>query len=79
MPGAVRLPVTALKILAKDTEVKQTMRYQAEHEEENDRRSSDQLLQSLFSARVVHLNGRDERDLIVMGVGYLRGANVNSF
>lgn len=37
------------------------------------------VLRSWFSASTVHLDGTDEKDLIVMGIGRVRGANGTTF
>ena len=40
---------------------------------------SDQLPLSWFLASEVHLNGRNEKDLVVVGTGAILGANITSF
>jgi len=67
----VKVPDGALDILRKDEQV---VRYL-----ESEQKSPDELTTEEFLASEIHLNGRDEVDLVVMGGGHLRGANVITF
>ncbi|HEV2136817.1 MAG TPA: hypothetical protein VGR47_21535 [Terracidiphilus sp.] len=68
-PAAI--PQSVLDILAKDDGVRNLM------EDEDPPLKS--IPASWFSASEVHLAGPNEKDLIVVGVGELRGANVVTF
>jgi len=67
----IALPEAALGILRNDPGVLATLRAK--------KISPSRLAQSWFMASEVHLAGQDEADLVVMGIGPLRGANVVTF
>jgi len=66
----VKVPAGALEILRKDERVLQYL--------EAERKSPAQLTSEPFLASEIHLDGSEETDLIVIGIGWLRG-NVATF
>lgn len=67
----VKVPNGALEILRKDEQV---LRYL-----NSERESTHELTTESFLASEIHLDGQEEIDLIVIGKGRLRGANVVTF
>jgi hypothetical protein len=66
-----QLPKELLRILRSDEQVLRTLKWEGMAPEE--------LPADWFLASEIHLHTPDQADLIVMGVGPLRGANMNSF
>jgi hypothetical protein len=67
----VALPTGALQVLRKDEQVLLSLKAEG--------KSADELTPMSFLASEIHLDGTRETDLIVIGVGKLRGANVSPF
>lgn len=68
---AIAVPEEALLFLRKDPAVQQILVSQ--------RMSAEQLPKTWFRASEVHLSGPEEKDLVVIAIGPLRGANVTTF
>jgi len=67
----VPIPEAVLAILRKDEQVRAVL--------EDENIPSEKIPLSWFSASAVHLSRPEQMDLVVMGVGPLRGANVITF
>ncbi len=67
----VAIPEDALQILRNDDQVLQYLKAEG--------KSPDELTTESFLASEIHLDGPDEKDLIVVGADRLRGANVATF
>lgn len=67
----IKLPDGALEILRRDEQV---LRFLAAED-----KSPQDLTTELFLASEIHLDGHEETDLIALGEGRLRGANVVTF
>jgi hypothetical protein len=67
----VSIPDSVLAILKKDEGVRDIL--------ESEGIPSAKIPLSWFSASTIHLDGREEKDLVVMGVASLRGSNVTTF
>jgi hypothetical protein len=67
----VALPTGALQVLRKDEQVLLSLKAEG--------KSADELTPMSFLASEIHLDGTGETDLIVIGVGKLRGASVSTF
>lgn len=65
------IPPGIMAILAHDPDVKEIL--------ESQHLASDKLPGSWFLASEVHLTNRGEKDLVIIGVGPIRGANVTTF
>jgi hypothetical protein len=65
----VRVPASVIRIVSQDAAVQELLKDEPSHE----------LPEAWLSASEVHLGGSRERDLVVMGTGLLRGANVTPF
>jgi hypothetical protein len=67
----VAIPDDVLTILSKDEFIRDVL--------EDEKPPAGKLPQAWFSASAIHLGGPDEIDLVVLGEGRLRGANVITF
>jgi hypothetical protein len=65
----VRVPASVIRIVSQDPAVQELLKDEPGHE----------LPQAWLSASEVHLGGSREKDLVVMGTGMLRGANVTPY
>jgi len=68
---SVVLPEDVLKVLRRDEQIVRTLKAEE--------KSADELTTESFLASEVHLDGPSEVDLVVIGEGRLRGANVVTF
>src|SRR5262249_16232636 len=66
---AAPVPPQVLAILARDSDVQQA----------REALNLSVVPMGWFPASEIHLHGREERDLVVMGIGPIRGANVTTF
>jgi hypothetical protein len=65
----VKVAESVIKIVSEDAYIQELLKDEPSHE----------LPEKWLSASEVHLGGREERDLVVMGTGLIRGANVTTF
>lgn len=65
----VRVPASVIRIVSQDAAVQELLKDEPSHE----------LPEAWLSASEVHLGGSQEKDLVVMGTGMLRGANMTPF
>ena len=68
----ISIPKGVAAILRSDEDVRETR-------EDEPTSATGQIPPSWFSASVVHLDGVDEKDIVVMATGALRGANITTF
>jgi len=67
----VPIPKSVMQVLAKDDDVLGTLAFR--------RLAAEELPAEWFTASEIHLGARAKADLIIMGTGPLRSANVNTF